>query len=1036
MPRELDARLAVAACAGWAASLVARAYSWPAVLAMAIASLGVAGGSLMIDYKASCRSPAAGLRARSVSATQAGAVPAGAVPASRRRRPTDQAAVARIRMVPAVALLGVSGLLLPLAARLYLVRDGPLASMAALRSAAVVDATVTADPRPVGPAIAPAVGSAVGSADGPPARVAVNVRLTGIRTSGGGLNLRVPAVVMASGAGWAGILPGQHVRFDGRLSPARDNDLLGATITTSAPPTLVGRPPWWQRSAETVRTGLRRASSGLPARERGLLPGLVDGDTSRLDPLLAQQFRTAGLSHLVAVSGTNVAIVVGAILLLARRLRAPPWFSAGLGAVVLAGFLVVARPSPSVLRAVVMAAVLLVALATGRARAALPALALAVIVLLAWQPTWAADAGFAMSVLATAALLMLAPGWADALRRRRLPPGLAEGLAVASAAGVATAPVIVLLSGQVSLVSVPANLVAELAVAPATVLGVLAAACGPWCPPLAAGLAQLAGVPCRWLTTVAAAAAGLPGATLPWPADIAGAVLLVGVSVVLAAALSVRRLRVPLAAALLTVVVVQVPVRMWADGWPAGGAILVACDVGQGDGLVIPVAAHAAIVVDDGRNPVPIDRCLRSLGISAVPLLVLSHFDLDHVGGTPGVVAGRQVGHVLTSPLQEPALGHGIVHGALDPRGVPTFTPPTGAVLDVGPARVEVLASRSAQAGGQPDSNDSSLVVRVEVRGRSMLFLGDAAEEEQQYLLAEHARLGVDVLKVAHHGSAHFEPALYAATHASLAVVSVGAHNPYGHPTARALNELARLSMPVVRTDVQGDIAVVPTATGLRTVSHPSHQTVRARGAGASSRLDVQTGTAMPAHWTRSVRTDRALKIIRTTRRALPTLEHRTDIGAAARAPPLKPLNSHVYPGRRGAVPPWRRVRWSWNIARRSAARRGRAGHRRRGVPGRAGRRAGAGHPPGRGSQHRDHRGRGRDGGGRRTARAARSVVVRRSPHDHRAIGPRGAGGGRSHAGLLHRGPGPGFDLGHPAHRWRTWQGGVVRRPLGGRGLD
>ena len=184
-----------------------------------------------------------------------------------------------------------------------------------------------------------------------------------------------------------------------------------------------------QRAAGLLRAGLRRAVAPLPDAERGLLPGLVVGDTSRLDPGLREDFRTVGLTHLTAVSGTNVAIVTGAVLLLARRLGLGLRAGPVLAAVALAGFVVLARPSPSVLRAAVMGVVGLLALSSGNRTAAMPALAAAVVVLVLWDPDLAATPGFALSVLATGGLLVLAPGWRAALARR-MPGWLADALAV------------------------------------------------------------------------------------------------------------------------------------------------------------------------------------------------------------------------------------------------------------------------------------------------------------------------------------------------------------------------------------------------------------------------------------------------------------------------------------------------------------------------------------------------------------------------------------------------------------------------------
>ena len=174
-----------------------------------------------------------------------------------------------------------------------------------------------------------------------------------------------------------------------------------------------------QRYAETIRSRLRDAAGGLPPDERGVLPGLVDGDTSLVEPDLADAFEKAGLTHLMAVSGENLSLIVGMVLALGRFAgagrRAGPLVA---GAVIL-GFVVVARPSPSVLRATVMGAVALVAVVTGRERAGVPVLCAAVLVLVLADPELARSYGFALSALATAGILVLAPPWRSRLDRGR-----------------------------------------------------------------------------------------------------------------------------------------------------------------------------------------------------------------------------------------------------------------------------------------------------------------------------------------------------------------------------------------------------------------------------------------------------------------------------------------------------------------------------------------------------------------------------------------------------------------------------------------
>ncbi|BFO21455.1 hypothetical protein SHKM778_78430 [Streptomyces sp. KM77-8] len=282
------------------------------------------------------------------------------------------------------------------------------------------------------------------------------------------------------------------------------------------------------------------------------------------------------------------------------------------------------------LRAAACGSVALLALATGRRRSLIPALATAVLLLVLYDPWLARSYGFLLSVLATGALLTLGPRWSTGLRNRGVPPRLAEALAAAGAAQALCAPVVAVLAARVSLVAIPCNLLAEFALAPATVLGFLALATAPPAMPAAKALAWCASWPAEWLAQVAKAGAALPGAGVDWPGGWAGAAALGAVTL---AGLSVGRrlLRHPwwcaACALLLALMVVQPrPLTRALTGWPPPGWRLVMCDVGQGDALVLAAGGDAGVVVDAGPDPALVDDCLSDLGITRVPLVVLTHF--------------------------------------------------------------------------------------------------------------------------------------------------------------------------------------------------------------------------------------------------------------------------------------------------------------------------------------------------------------------------------------------------------------------------
>jgi competence protein ComEC len=260
-----------------------------------------------------------------------------------------------------------------------------------------------------------------------------------------------------------------------------------------------------------------------------MLPALVLGDTSAVTAATTRDFRAAGMTHLTAVSGANVTIVCGAVLFSARLIG--PRFAVLLAAVALVAFVVVVQPTASVLRAAVMGAIALAAMLSSRRRQAIPALCATVLLLMAAEPHLAVDVGFALSVLATAALVVIAPVWSRRLVARGWPKPLADALAVAWAAQVVTAPLVAAISGRFSVVAAVANLAVAVVIPPITVLGTAAAAlCGLW-PAAAQLLIRFTGPELWWVLNVAHWAAGVPGATVPVPKGVPGVLVVGGVSV-------------------------------------------------------------------------------------------------------------------------------------------------------------------------------------------------------------------------------------------------------------------------------------------------------------------------------------------------------------------------------------------------------------------------------------------------------------------------------------------------------------------------
>jgi competence protein ComEC len=355
-----------------------------------------------------------------------------------------------------------------------------------------------------------------------------------------------PVLVIAHGGGWLDLLPGQRVRVNGRLARPRSGDDIAAVVLPAGTPARIGSPPWWQRAAGDMRARLRAACARLPPDERGLVPGLVVGDVSRMPQSLTDAFRVSGLTHLNAVSGENCAVVLATVGALLRRTPLRRGARIAAAAASLVAFVVVARPSPSVLRAATMGAAALLAMSVGRRVQPVPLLSAAVLLLVLTNPFLGRSIGFALSVVATAAIVLLASRWADSLSRR-MPRWLALAVAVPAAAQVACTPLLVLVFGQATPWAVPANLLAAPAVGPATVAGVVTAVVATLSPAIGGLLAWTAAVPAGWLALVARSMAALPGAAARWPAGATGAALLgvlAGAAMLLLVArrrLSVRR---------------------------------------------------------------------------------------------------------------------------------------------------------------------------------------------------------------------------------------------------------------------------------------------------------------------------------------------------------------------------------------------------------------------------------------------------------------------------------------------------------------
>ncbi len=620
---------------------------------------------------------------------------------------------------------------------------------------------------------------------------------------------------------------GQRVALSATPLPPGKGSRHRTAWAARGPVRVQAEPDVWWRAAEAVRASLRGVVSGRPEDQRALVPSLVVGDDHAVPEDLAEAFRTTGLTHLLAVSGTNLTLMLGAVLGLARwcgvrgRWRLVP------AALCVVGFVLVARSEPSVVRAATMGSVALLALERNAVERGLRCLALAVLLVLVWDPWMARSVGLTLSVLATAGILVLVPPWSQAMGRWA-PRWVALALAVPAAAQLVVTPVVAAVQGEVSLVAVAANVASAPAVAPVTVLGMVAAVCGLVHQGFGSLVAWPAATAAGWIAGVARWGADQPLPAVGWAVGfwpVAGLVLLCLAMVPLVPAV-LRRPWLCLPAVGLVVVLVSrgVPV----PGWPPDAWFLAACDVGQGDAVVVRTGEESAMVVDVGPDARAVDRCLDRLGVRRVDLLVISHFHADHVDGLEGVLSGREVVAAEVSPVDDPADRAAWARGRLAEAGVEVRRSEVGTTTRVGTARVQRVwpeqrsvtpahSHLAASRSGGDLANDASVVLLVEVADTKVLLTGDVEPPAQRRLARLLAGVEVDVLKLPHHGSRHQDARFLDGLDPSLVLVSVGAENSYGHPDPGVLGRFVRDGAQVVRTDQSSDVVVVRTPDGLGT---------------------------------------------------------------------------------------------------------------------------------------------------------------------------------------------------------------------------
>lgn len=617
-----------------------------------------------------------------------------------------------------------------------------------------------------------------------------------LKSSAGTYRLKIPIRVISPAKNLNALLPGQTISGKAVLVKSKEARVAALVLFHGAVE-VKSTASLWARSLGSIRIGLRGASGAGDAG--ALIPGMVLGDTSKQSPEFKLAMKRSGLTHLVAVSGANFAMVAGFVLWLMQFIFRNRNYRIGATALSLIFFIALVRPSPSVLRAAAMAAVVLVAMSHRRAADSLPALGFAIAAVVIADPWQSRDAGFALSVLATGGLLLAAPRIITFFTRF-VPRKVAEALAPPIAATLFCAPVLVALSGFLSPMSVVANLLAAPAVAPITVLGFIAALIHPLLPGAAGVLILIIRIPAAFIGLVARWSASFSVLEIGKGAAGFFAIALLAICIWIFRTFFNKHRKVVAILLISFLLISNWFTRFPGIDWQVGN-----CDIGQGDAMVINLGSHNGVVIDVGPDPQLIDKCLKEFGITQVSVLVLTHFHADHVEGLPGLLKGRTVGQVWVSPQIDPAFESERVQRWL--KAIPQIPVTAGFTAKIPSNRGEIIFHAIwPRIGTQDSPNNSSIVMQINSADFSLLAAGDVEPISQSQLVTSLSK--VDLYKVAHHGSRYQDLNFINALSPQISIISVGKDNSYGHPAPQTIAALSKIGSKVYRTDLDGALAI------------------------------------------------------------------------------------------------------------------------------------------------------------------------------------------------------------------------------------
>ena len=586
------------------------------------------------------------------------------------------------------------------------------------------------------------------------------------------------------------------------------------------------RAPFVTPAADTQSVmGRWRAHAGasidsLFGDDAGVVRALLIADTHELPADVRDRYSRAGLVHVLSISGMHVGIISGAVLLTLRAARVAAPLARWLAVLITMLYIVAIGAPPPAMRSGVMFAASTSGWALQRRVSPWATLALGALIPLLLDPAVALDLGYQLSVAGFAALTA-ATIWTRRVfprRLRGLKRKIAADLVVSILATAVTAPLVAWTFGRISLIAPLTNIAAGPVVAlmqPALFLALVLAPFGSIAQVAASGARPLV----RALDWVATAGSAVPGASVIAAPSLAVALLGGAAALSMIGAAASKR-HAPICAA---VAVVALAAMIW---WPlvptrASGLEVHMIDVGQGDAVALRTPKGRWIVVDAGGGRLSGDAgrriavpYIRRFG-GDVALFVMSHPHDDHVGGAAALITLLKPAEVRDAAFAGTSASYRAALVAARERGVPWGRVRPGDSLNVDGVEITWLAPDSAWTAGLTDPNLASAVLLVRFGRVRVLLTGDAEAPEEAWLLAHAAALHADVLKVAHHGSATSSRSPFLdAVSPTVALVSVGARNRYGHPSLAVLDTLALRHIEILRTDQRGTIVLRTNADG------------------------------------------------------------------------------------------------------------------------------------------------------------------------------------------------------------------------------